>query len=95
MTASPNRVAISTSGLGPYAGQDVAAVPQDILVDKVTTANVIYIGFAQPGSSTSDAVWRIMKIDKTGATINPAITWAGGKALYTNIYDNRASLSYS
>ena len=62
------------------------------LVDDTTTANVIYLGHAVPGTATSAASWRIKKIDvSSGATI----TWADGNFYFDNIWDNRASLSYS
>lgn len=53
---------------------------------------VTYVGKAPIGSLTSAAVWQIMKIDETSGL---AITWANGTNEMNNVWDNRASLSYS
>lgn len=58
-----------------------------------SASTTIYIGEAVIGSASSSAVWRIQKIiTSTGST---SITWAAGSDTFTNIWDNRASLSYS
>lgn len=57
-------------------------------------ANTTYIGWATPGSASSAASWKIQKITFTAG--NPtAIEWADGNLNFDNIWDNRASLSYS
>lgn len=56
------------------------------------TATVAYIGEAEPGTVTSADAWSIKKLDTTTYTI---ITWADGNANYDNVWDNRASLTYS
>jgi hypothetical protein len=61
-------------------------------VDDVSTANVVYIGRAEIGSLTSDAVWQIRKIDITGEI---SITWADGNDSFDKIWDNRTILTYS
>lgn len=61
-------------------------------VDDTTTENVTYLGKASIGSATSGALWQIQKIDETAGTI---ITWADGNDSFDNIWDNRASLTYS
>jgi len=58
-----------------------------------TTANIIYVGKAVPGTATSAASWQIQKIDKS--TTNISVLDAGGDALFDNIWDDRASLIYS
>lgn len=63
-----------------------------IVVDDTTTASVTYVGKARPGSVTSSGVWQVKKIDQTSGVV---ITWADGNTLFDNIWDNRASLSYS
>lgn len=50
-----------------------------------------YIGEAPVGAATSSASWRIQKIVVSGGTTT--ITWASSK--FDQIWDNRASLSYS
>lgn len=62
-------------------------------IDTTTTANMIYIGNAVIGSLNSGAVWQIKRIDKSTLALDKR--WADGNALFDNIWDNRASLSYS
>lgn len=50
-----------------------------------------YIGEAPVGTPTSAPYWRIQKIVVSGSTTT--ITWASSK--FDQIWDNRASLSYS
>lgn len=50
-----------------------------------------YVGVAKPGTATSAASWQIKRItDATGD-----VDWAVGDIKFTNIWDNRTSLSYS
>ena len=60
-------------------------------VDQITST-LFYIGEAAIAAPTSNPVWRIRKID---ASVGVNITWADGNANYDNVWDNRASLSYS
>jgi hypothetical protein len=62
-----------------------------LLIDDV--APVTYIGEALPGTATSEARWRIKKIDETG-TPDVTITYAGG-GVFSQVWDNRASLNYN
>lgn len=55
------------------------------------TGTYKYIGEAAPGSATSAAVWRIQRITNADSTI----VWADGDGDFDNVWDNRASLSYS
>ena len=57
-------------------------------------SSIVYYGYANPGTATSAASWRIMKMDKS-ADPDFTITWADGNDNYDNIWDNRASLTYS
>ena len=57
-------------------------------------AGYTYIGNADPGALDSAAVWQIMRLDQT-ATPDLAVLWADGDALYDNIWNDRATLSYS
>jgi len=63
-----------------------------IILDDTTTANVTYVGKAVIGSATSTASWQIQKLDETSGLV---INWADGDANFDNVWDNRASLSYS
>lgn len=66
-------------------------VPLATRVD-AASSTVTYIGNAAPGTATSSALWRVKKIDTSSGT---AITFADGNDLFDNVWDNRASLSYS
>jgi hypothetical protein len=65
-----------------------------------TGTNLIYAGFARPGSSTSAGVWQIFKMSYDGSNNLLTITWpqdANGNASndYQFIWANRASYTYS
>lgn len=62
------------------------------IVDKVDSSTT-YVGSAKLGASTSAGVWQIIKIVLSGTTTT--ITHADGDAKYDNVWDDRASLSYS
>ena len=59
-----------------------------------STPTYAYLGKAQVGSATSAAVWQIQKLT-FGIDGDVTITWADGNAAFDNVWDNRASLSYS
>lgn len=71
---------------------DVATTQYALQLDDAGSG-VTYIGDAVPGTATSAATWRVKRMTETGADI--AIDWADGDADFDNIWDNRASLSYS
>lgn len=56
-------------------------------------SSTTYVGWAAPGTATSAASWRIQKIAVSGTVTT--ITWADGDQSFDNIWDNRASLTYS
>lgn len=56
-------------------------------------AGTTYIGKAPIGSSTASAVWQIQKMVESANVTT--VTWADGNSVFDNIWDNRASLSYS
>lgn len=58
-----------------------------------TVDNFIYIGEALPGSGTSEAKWRIKRVDQqTGDDYE--IIWADGTAEFTKVWDDRLTLTY-
>ena len=56
-----------------------------------TVGEIDYVGEAAIGTATSAASWRIKKVDNTSGII---ITWAG-TGVFDQVWDNRASLTYS
>jgi hypothetical protein len=57
------------------------------------SASVVYYGFAQAGTATSAASWKIQK--KTVSGTLTTYTFANGSPDFIAIWDNRASYSYS
>ena len=56
--------------------------------------SITYIGKAAIGSATSAAAWQIQRFDESGSP-ELIIEWADGDDSFDNIWDNRASLTYS
>ena len=54
-------------------------------------ATYTYVGEAETGTATASALWRIKRLTNADNTV----VWADGDASFNNIWDNRASLSYS
>jgi len=52
-----------------------------------------YIGEAVPGTDTTQALWRIKRIEEVGDDYN--ILWANGTADFDKIWDDRATFTYS
>ena len=59
-----------------------------------STPTYAYLGKAQVGEATSSPVWQIQKL-AFGTDGDVTITWADGNSAFDNVWDNRASLSYS
>jgi hypothetical protein len=62
--------------------------------DYDTEGNLIYEGWAAPGSATSASVWAIRNISYASGR-RVLEQWADGNTLEDNIWDNRAALSYA
>ena len=73
-------------------GVPIGTYPGTTRVDDTTTASVTYIGKAPSGTATSSAKWSIQKIDESSGVV---ITWADGNDNEDNVWDDRASLTYS
>lgn len=58
-----------------------------------TNSSITYVGEAEPGSSTSDPVWRIKVVVETGNDIS--VEWADGNGNFDNIFDDRETINYS
>lgn len=56
-----------------------------------TVGDIDYVGEATIGTATSAASWRIKRVDSSSGTV---IQWAG-TGVFDQVWDNRASLSYS
>jgi hypothetical protein len=73
-------------------GVDANASEETITLVDTASTTIIYIGSALPGSLSSQAVWRIQRVDLTTSEIK--ILFADSDQNFDNIWDNRASLSY-
>lgn len=69
------------------------SAPERTTVIEEVNTNLTYIGIAKFGSSESAGVWQIRKIEKVGAVTH--IQYADGNRRFDNVWDDRASLSYS
>lgn len=107
MTASVEREA-SGSGVGlptnitqvggatiPSGALPTYTAPLISEIDYVGGSNPIYVGLAQPGTATSAASWQIKKITYDGNNNPTSILYAVGSGSFNQIWDNRASLTYS
>lgn len=63
------------------------------IVDEAS-ATVTYVGKAKLGTAQASALWQIFKITESGSTIT-TITWADGNSNFDNVWNDRASLTYS
>jgi hypothetical protein len=59
----------------------------------VASGTVTYRGYADLGTGTDEAKWKIVKVLIAGTVTTTQ--YADGNMLYDNIWDNRATLSYS
>ena len=71
------------------AFERVQETDQAIQVDDAGT--YVYVGFAIAGTATSGATWKLMRITSASGSL----MWADGNAYYDNVFDDRASKSYS
>ncbi len=56
-----------------------------------TDGSIDYVGEAAIGTATSAPLWRVKKIDSTNGVV---VQWAG-TGVFNQVWDNRASLTYS
>jgi hypothetical protein len=86
---------VATAG-GTGSGTDVfvtnQATDEATKID-VSASPIIYIGSAPAGVSGGSAGWKVQRI--TTSSGGAVIEWADGNILYDNVWDNRASLTYS
>lgn len=68
---------------------DAEAIP---ILDEVSDG-LCYIGYASLGTATTDAGWKVIKMEKIGTVTTTY--YADGDEKYDNIWDNRLALTYS
>jgi hypothetical protein len=62
------------------------------IIDEVNK-NLSYVGDSEPSTATSASLWKIRRIQTIGTVTT--IAYADGNSDFDNIWDNRASLTYS
>jgi len=83
-----------------FAVQTVRLAPkaiQKIEYDNDVSGNSReFFGWAAINTATSAASWKIMRITYATASASDdfVVEWCDGNALYDNVWDNRASLTY-
>ena len=82
-----------TGGGGGGGGGTVELVTESKRYDQASST-VLYVGEAVPGSATSSPLWKIAKIT-VDASGNPLTKLFANLGAQNQIWDNRASLSYS
>lgn len=63
----------------------------DLRYDQVD-ATTAYLGLAAIDSLSSNPVWQIKKLDYTTGVI---IRWADGNSNFDNVWDDRATITYT
>lgn len=81
-----------TQSAGGGGGSTVAATKAKRFDQ--ASATTLYIGEADPGTSTSSASWKIKRITFDAGGFPASVQWAAIGAA-TQVWDNRTSLSYS
>lgn len=57
--------------------------------------NPVYLGIAAPGSATSASTWQVRKLTFDGNNNITKMEYADGSPEFDQVWDDRASLSYS
>jgi len=85
-----NKKALDVHVLGGQLGGS----GQKIIIIDNASSSITYYGYADPGSADSSAAWRILRKEVVSATVTE-FKYADGDTNYDNIWDDRASLTYS
>lgn len=88
--ATVTQAAAPSAGVISASGAPIADL--QVLLDEASST-VLYVGQAVLGSATSAAFWRMRRITTSGTVTT--VAYADGNANFDNVWDNRASLSYS
>jgi len=66
-----------------------------LAMDYSAATVLLYAGNAHPGTAKSEALWQIKKMVYDGNGDLTDVQWADGNTKFDNIWNDRASLSYS
>ena len=70
-----------------------AAVPPKCLRIDDASATVTYFGYAVPGTESSEASWRIVRLTLVGS--ETLLQYAGGNTDTNSVWNDRLSYTYS
>lgn len=89
-------MALQFSGTHQVAEVSLPATAYTRIYDYDGSGNMIYEGWAQSiiNPATSQSVWAIRKYTYNVSNYLTNVQWAAGSTSESNIWDNRASLSY-
>lgn len=73
---------------------DLAYKDQTTKLEYNASGGLQYMGRAVPGSLSASAVWQIKKFLYNSDYLISSVVWASGSIDFSNIWDNRASLTY-
>lgn len=100
---SNNNILVFQSDQGKFQTLDLAVVINSISdqlefamkLDKLVDEEgaLTYIGEAEPGSTKSNSVWRIKRIEDLGGG-DIEIRWANGTAAFNKVWDDRTTYTY-
>lgn len=90
-TAPPAEGSISTLS-ADTSSIETRSKPMKTLVDEAD-ASTTYVGEAATGTALGAASWRIKRLTQSGTVL--LTEWADGDGLFNNVWNNRASLTYS
>lgn len=82
----------NTTIVNNYTVEDESEMPLDREIDFVGD-DVIYKGYAEPNSATSDPVWKIQRITFFGIDEDIQVRFAG-TGEFDQVWDNREALVY-
>lgn len=87
-------VSVYSNWVEGTSGRDGATSPTDDKITLIDEASdtVTYIGSALAASLTASGVWRIKRLTESGTSVSIEFAVAGS---YDQVWDDRASLSYS
>ena len=87
------KTAINANIVGGTINVSTSPNVEELELVDIASSTVIYFGYAPTGSSESDSVWKIKRLEIIGALIKTL--YASGTTSYTNSWAARSSLTYS
>lgn len=95
---APSNTEIHTAASGSGGGGGGTSYSTDNMTSRLDYqggSDIVYAGYAQPGSAETDPVWQIRKMDYDVNGNLVSVKFAEGTAAYDKIWANRTSYTYS